>query len=189
MIYLELFLAFLKVGCFSFGGAYSAIPLIRDVVLSYGWITDETLSYMIAVSESTPGPIMINMATYVGSTCGGVLGAMIATFSVSLPAFAIIILIVSLLKNALENKYVNAVLGGLKPCVIGVILAIGIYMLVGTILPELKLGAFDINAAIIAVLIIGIRYGYKLLFKKKMSSITLIVVSAFLGIAAYGIHP
>ena len=58
MIYLELLLGFLKVGCFTFGGAYSAIPLIRDVVLSYGWLSDEELSYMIAVSESTPGPIM-----------------------------------------------------------------------------------------------------------------------------------
>ena len=63
MIYMDLFLAFLKVGCFSFGGAYAAIPLIRDVVLSYGWISDEMLTCMIAVSESTPGPIMINLAT------------------------------------------------------------------------------------------------------------------------------
>ena len=65
MIYLELLLGFLKVGCFTFGGAYSAIPLIRDVVLSYSWLSDEELSYMIAVSESTPGPIMVNLATYV----------------------------------------------------------------------------------------------------------------------------
>ena len=67
MILLELFIGFLKVGCFAFGGAYGAIPLIREVVLSYGWIGEEELSYMIAVSESTPGPIMINMATYIGS--------------------------------------------------------------------------------------------------------------------------
>ena len=63
MIYLDLFLGFLKAGCFAFGGAYGAIPLIRDVVLSYGWLSDETLTYMIAVSESTPGPIMVNLAT------------------------------------------------------------------------------------------------------------------------------
>ena len=73
MIYLELFLGFLKVGCFAFGGAYGAIPLIRDVVLSYGWLSDETLTYMIAVSESTPGPIMVNLATYVGSSQAGML--------------------------------------------------------------------------------------------------------------------
>ncbi len=75
MICLELLLGFLKVGCFAFGGAYGAIPLIRDVVLSYGWIGDEMLTCMIAVSESTPGPIMVNLATYVGSTQAGFWGA------------------------------------------------------------------------------------------------------------------
>ena len=87
MIYLELFLGFLKVSCFAFGGAYGAIPLIRDVVLSYGWISDETLTYMIAVSESTPGPIIVNLATYIGNTQGGLLGALVATLGVVLPCF------------------------------------------------------------------------------------------------------
>lgn len=74
MIYFDLILGFLKVGCFAFGGAYGAIPLIRDVVLNYGWLTDEELTYMIAVSESTPGPIMVNLATYIGSTQAGLPG-------------------------------------------------------------------------------------------------------------------
>ena len=68
-------MGFLLIGCFSFGGAYGAIPLIREVVLYFGWLDDEKLSYMIAVSESTPGPIMVNMATYIGSAKGGVPGA------------------------------------------------------------------------------------------------------------------
>ena len=85
MIYLSLFWAFLRVGCFAFGGGYGAIPLIRDVVLSNGWMSDESLANMIAISESTPGPIMVNMATFVGSTQGGVLGALVATFAVVLP--------------------------------------------------------------------------------------------------------
>mgnify|MGYP001771506843 FL=1 len=72
MIYLDLLIGFLKVGLFSFGGAYGAIPLIRDVVLSYGWLDDEMLTYFIAVSESTPGPIMVNLATYIGSSQGGI---------------------------------------------------------------------------------------------------------------------
>ena len=72
MIYLDLFLGFLKVGCFSFGGAYGAIPLIRDVVISYGWLSDEMLTYIIAVSESTPGPIMVNLATYIGISQAGI---------------------------------------------------------------------------------------------------------------------
>ena len=88
MIWLALFLGFLRVGAFSFGGAYGAIPLIRDVVISYGWMDDEVLSYMIAVSESTPGPIMVNVATYIGNTQGGLPGAILATAAVVLPAFA-----------------------------------------------------------------------------------------------------
>ena len=85
MIYLELFMAFLEIGMFSFGGAYGAIPLIRDVVLAHGWLEDEALTYMIAISESTPGPIMVNMATYIGSSQGGILGAFLATLGVVLP--------------------------------------------------------------------------------------------------------
>ncbi|MGX8685044.1 MAG: chromate transporter, partial [Lachnospiraceae bacterium] len=77
MIFFDLLIGFLKVGLFAFGGAYGAIPLIRDVVLSYGWIEDEMLTYMIAVSESTPGPIMVNLATYVGSSQAGFRGALI----------------------------------------------------------------------------------------------------------------
>jgi chromate transporter len=99
MIYLELFLGFLKVSCFAFGGAYGAIPLIRDVVLSYGWISDETLTYMIAVSESTPGPIIINLATYIGNTQGGLLGALVATLGVVLPCFVIIVLITAVMSK------------------------------------------------------------------------------------------
>lgn len=129
MIYLNLFLGFLKVGCFAFGGAYGAIPLIRDVVFYYGWLSDEMLTYMIAVSESTPGPIMVNLATYVGSSQAGLLGAAIATFAVVLPSFVIILLTMVLLNSALKNKYVQVILRGLKPCIIGIILATGCFML------------------------------------------------------------
>ena len=124
MIYTELFLGFLKVGCFAFGGAYGAIPLIRDVVLSYGWLSDEMLTYMIAVSESTPGPIMVNMATYIGSSQAGFFGAVLATLAVVTPSFFIILLITALLNNVIKNPYVQAVLRGMKPCVIGIVLAL-----------------------------------------------------------------
>ena len=119
MIYLELFVGFLKVGLFSFGGGYASIPLIRDVVMSYGWLSEDMLTYMIAVSESTPGPIMVNLATYVGITQGGMLGAFVATFAVVLPAFFIIIAIVAFLSRVIENPYVAAVMQGLKSCVYG----------------------------------------------------------------------
>ena len=112
MIYLDLLLGFLRVGCFAFGGAYGAIPLIRDVVLSYGWMDDDALAYMIAVSESTPGPIMVNLATYVGSSQAGLPGAILATLAVVLPSFIVILLITASLKNLLKHRLVQAALRG-----------------------------------------------------------------------------
>ena len=186
MIYLDLFLGFLKVGLFAFGGAYGAIPLIRDVVLSYGWLSDEALSYMIAVSESTPGPIMVNLATYVGSTEAGFLGALVATLAVVLPSFIIILLITALLKNALKNKYAQAVLRGLKPSVIGIVLAMGVYMLVKNCLME---DTFKMNLrSIVITAVLGIvAVLYKYFSKKKMSPIIMIVISSLLGMFVYAI--
>ena len=128
MIYIDLLIGFLEVGLFSFGGGYAAIPLIRDVVTAHGWLDDEMLTYMIAVSESTPGPIMVNLATYVGSAKAGILGAVTATAAVVFPAFILIVIIVRLASNLVKNSYVQAALGGLKPCIIGIILATGICM-------------------------------------------------------------
>lgn len=185
MIYLELFLGFLQVGCFSFGGAYAAIPLIRDVVLSYGWLEEETLLYFIAVAESTPGPIIVNLATYVGSSQGGILGAAIATLTVILPAFLIILGIVSIMDRFLKNPYVKAVMDGLKPCVAGIVLAIGGYMLLENVLPTDS--GFEWQPLAITLVLAGLSVGSHLIRKKKVAPIPLIVISALLGIAVYGI--
>ena len=184
MIYLELLLGFLQVGCFAFGGAYGAIPLIRDIVLSYGWLDDEALTYMIAISESTPGPIMVNMATYIGSSQGGFWGAVIATTAVVLPAFIIILLVMILLKTVLDHPYVQAVLKGLKPCIIGIILATGTDMVLSNVLPQFipdwkALGL----TAVLAVILFGSKYG----LKKKLSPISLICIAAVLGMIVYGV--
>ena len=150
MIFLDLFLGFLKVGCFTFGGGYSAIPLIRDVVLSYGWLSDERLTYMIAIAESTPGPIMVNLATYVGSSQAGFAGAVLATLAVVLPSFFIIILVTGVLRNFLKSKYVQVALQGMKPCIVGIILSTGVFMtLRHCFLSSGK--AFDIRAASVDV--------------------------------------
>ena len=185
MIYLDLFLGFLKVGCFAFGGAYGAIPLIRDVVISYGWLSDEMLTYMIAVSESTPGPIMVNLATYIGSSQAGFLGAVIATLAVVLPSFLIILSVTALLKTALKNKYVQAILRGLKPCVIGIVLATGIYMMMGNCFGTLFAIKVNVRSLIITVLLFASMFGYKYFAKKKLSPILLIVISAIAGIIVY----
>ena len=186
MIYLDLFLGFLEVGCFAFGGAYGAIPLIRDIVLSYGWLSEETLTYMIAVSESTPGPIMINLATFVGNTQAGVLGAIIATAAVVLPSFIIILLVTAALKTMLKNKYVQAVLRGLKPCIIGIILATGTYMIAQNCYSLSSGTVFDIKAILLTIVLAGIMFGSKPVLKKKMSPILFIFISAVLGIGFYG---
>ena len=183
MIYIELFLGFLKVGCFAFGGAYGAIPLIRDVVLTYGWIDEE----MIAVSESTPGPIMVNLATYIGSNQAGFLGAVIATLAVVTPSFLIVLLITTLLQNVLKNRYAQAILRGLKPCVIGIVLATGIYMVVSNCVGAISDVKLSVQAITITAVLILLMIGYKHIAKKKLSPIILIVLSAVAGMVVYGV--
>lgn len=182
MIYLDLLIGFLKVGCFSFGGAYGAIPLIRDVVLSYGWLDDEILTYFIAVSESTPGPIMVNLATYIGSSQAGIPGALIATTAVVIPAFVIILLIMILLKTALKNPYVQAVLDGIKPCIVGIIAATGIDMIYENCISDASL---DMKAIGITIFLGIIAVLHKVIKKKNISPIILIAISAVTGIAVY----
>lgn len=182
----ELFLGFFRVGCFAFGGAYGAIPLIRDVVLSHGWMDDETLTYLIAVSESTPGPIMVNLATYIGSTQAGFWGAAAATSAVVLPAFVLILLITAVLKSTAENPYVKTVLGGVKPCIAGIVLATGVYMVANRCI--LREGAFlegDGRAVLLTAVLESILAvsGRR---KKKISPIMLILLSACLGSVVYG---
>ena len=186
MIVPELFIGFLKVGCFSFGGAYGAIPLIRDVVLSNGWLDEEMLTYMIAVSESTPGPIMVNLATYVGSSQAGIFGSLAATLAVVLPSFVIILLVTALLTALLKSPYVQAVLRGMKPCMAGIILATGVYMIVRNGL-AVRDGALLIRPLVLTLALGAIYFGSRKIKKGGISPILLICVSAAAGIAAYGL--
>ena len=186
MIYLDLLIGFLKVGLFAFGGAYGAIPLIRDVVLSYGWLDDEMLTYMIAVSESTPGPIMVNLATYVGSSQAGFPGALIATAAVVLPSFIIILLIMALLKKLLKNPYVQAILRGMKPCIIGIILATGLYMILHNCVDSSIQFSLNTTAIIMTVVLSAVYFGSGKILKKGISPIGLIGISAVAGIIIYG---
>lgn len=182
MIYLKLFLEFFKVSCFTFGGAYGAIPLIRDMVLGNGWLSEERLSYMIAVSESTPGPIMVNMATYVGADQAGFAGALIATFAVVLPAYLIIVLVTGILKTAIKNPNVQAVLRGLSPCVVGIVTATGLWMTIRNCFPR---SGPEFTALLISGLLAAALILYPKITKKKLSPIGLILISAALGILLY----
>ncbi|MBO4452622.1 MAG: chromate transporter [Clostridia bacterium] len=187
MIFLELLAGFLEIGMFSFGGAYSAIPLMREVVLAYGWISEEQLSYMIAVSESTPGPIMINLATYVGAEAGGVPGAVIATLAVILPAFLIVIVLTLLLKKLVENPLFKSVLGSLKACVTGIILATGAYMIFTNCFGSVKGFAPDLTAIIFTSALALIYFGSKKIVKNGLTPILLICIAGVAGIFVYGL--
>ena len=182
MTYLELLWGFLKVGLFSFGGAYGAIPVIREVVMEYGWVSEEKFAYLLAISESTPGPIMVNTATYIGNEVGGIWGSMLATFMVCLPAFAIILIFSMIFKNFLKKPFVAAILDGIKPCIIGIIAATGLHMIIENCFAEGISFTANWQTFVITSLLLATMFVYKKLRKKALSPILLICVAAVLGI-------
>ncbi len=184
MIYLELFYEFFKIGLFTFGGGYAMIPLVREVVVDKNWLAEADFYSFIGVCESTPGPVAINMATYIGSIQGGILGSVCATLGVVLPSFLIILLIASILHKFTENKYFKNFIRGVKPIVIALILSTGILLLVECIGLNIEQMTFDLKivSTIVFVLIVGIYFGALKLFKKKLSTIYLIIIAAGLGI-------
>ena len=191
MIYLELFLNFLKIGLFTFGGGYAMISLIRETALGHGWLDEAALLDMIAVSESTPGPIAVNMATFVGSTQAGIPGALAATIGVVLPSFIIILVISALIRNLLKYKGVQAFLGGVRPCVVGLILGTAAVLFFGTLFGISEIGkpvTIDIRGLIIFAVLWITAIVYKKFAKKKPSPILMILLSAFLGMILYSIQ-
>ncbi len=189
-IYLHLFLTFLEIGAVSFGGGYGMLPLIREKVLSNGWLTEEQLLNMLAVSESTPGPIAVNMATFIGSSQGGVLGSLLATLGVVLPAFIIIITISAILKNLLKYAGVNAFLGGIRPVVAALIVGVAATMFLSTFFNFSTVkDSFKIDLPALAIFAVVAAVGalWKKFKKKKVSPIILILISAALGMAIYSI--
>ena len=188
MIYLTLFFEFFQIGLFTFGGGLAMIPLIEDVVVKHAWLTEAEFYNFVGVCESTPGPIAINMATYIGSLQGGILGSIAATLGVVLPSFLIILLIAAVLKNMTENKFFKGFVRGVKPIVVGLIASMGCMLLIKAVgFVSVTKFKFDIVSAIILGLIFLIFFVYWLLKKKKLSAIKLIIISAFLGIVVSGI--
>ncbi len=181
MILWELFLGFLRVGCFAFGGAYSAIPLIREIVLSYGWLTEDALAGMIAISESTPGPIMVNLATYVGMEQAGVPGAVIATFAVVMPSFVIILLVMAAFRALVKHPLFQSMLAFMKPCIAGIILAAGAYMIIKNVRSSPDKCHINLQAALATVIL----FLSKSLGGKKNRTISpqmLIILGAIIGV-------
>lgn len=183
-IYLQLFYEFFKIGLFTFGGGYAMIPLVRDTAVNNGWLLADEFSSLIAICESTPGPVAINMATYIGSLQGGILGSACATLGVVLPSFLIILLIASLLNKFTENKHFKNFIRGVKPVVTALILSTGLLLLVECI--GINVSTLEVNLKVVALIVfvlVALSYIIVLkVFKKKISSIQLILIAAVLGI-------
>lgn len=142
MLYLKLFIEFFKTGLFAVGGGMATIPFLYDMSAATGWFTEQDLANMIAVGESTPGPIGVNMATYVGYVTGGaqggvsgsILGAVIATLGLVTPSVIVILIIAAFLKSFRDNRYVNDAFYGLRPASAGLIASAGIGVAVSNLL-------------------------------------------------------
>lgn len=126
MTYLQLFLEFFKTGLFAVGGGLATLPFLREMAVKTGWFTEALLADMIAISESTPGPIGVNMATYAGYLAGGLPGAAVATLGLIAPAIIVMLLVAKVLEKFKDNRYVGAVFYGLRPAVTGLIAAAGL---------------------------------------------------------------
>ncbi len=186
-IFLELFLTFLMIGAFTFGGGYAMLPLIQEEVVSKGWITAEAVVDFIAVAESTPGPFAINMATYVGSEMGGVygfggsvLGALCATLGVVAPSFVIILIVAKCYDRFRKSAVVEGCMSGLKPAVVGLIGGAVVSVGAAVFFPAgWALSAFRELSTYLALAITG---GMLVLSFKKVHPILIICISAALGI-------
>lgn len=172
MIYLKLLFSFLKIGLFSFGGGYAMLPMIeREVVDLNGWITQKEFIDIVAISQSTPGPISINSATYIGYKTAGILGSAMATLGTVLPSFIVMLIICKFFLKFKDNKHVDAALSGLRPVVIGLIAAAAI-SLIGESFIDYK-----------SIIIFGVVF--LATFKFKIDPIIMILASGVAGALLY----
>lgn len=184
MIYLKLFLSFFIIGAVSFGGGYGMISIVRDTTLANGWLTESQFINFIAVSESTPGPLAVNMATFVGSSQAGVLGAALATLGVILPAFIIILLISIVLKNLLKHPAVVSILETVRPCTVALILSTALILALDTLFPAYTP---DVKSLAVFVILIFTHLVYNKLTSHAPNPILMILLSAVLGLLFWGL--
>ncbi len=182
MIFLDLFFTFFKIGLFTFGGGYAMLPFIQQEALAHAWLTEEEILDFVAVSESTPGPFAINMATFVGVEKAGVPGGIVATLGVVLPSFIVILIVAKCFIAFQKSKWVNAAMSGIRPAAIG---------LIGAAVCSVFLSVFVTPVAAFADLISydyivsAVIFAFVLfLLLKKKSPILGIGIAAAAGIAA-----
>lgn len=187
----ELFGTFFKIGAFTFGGGYAMVALLEhEFVEEKRWLTREEFLDMVAIAESTPGPLAVNMATFIGASQAGLAGSFAATVGVVLPSFVIILLIAAALHSLMKYAGVNAFLAGVRPCVVAMILATACTMGLST------LGGFttvfggfapDVRALAVFALLSILHFAYKKKTQKAPSPIGMILLSAVLGAVLWSI--
>ena len=182
MIYLQLFYEFFKTGLFAIGGGMATLPFLYDMAERTGWFTAAQIADMLAVSESTPGPIGVNMATYVGFVSGGPVGAVIATLGLVAPSIIVILIVAAFLKSFRDNRYVNAAFYGLRPASTAMVASAGITVVLSALLHEgaAGLAAVDWKAAALAAVLLVLTRWVKP--TKKLHPIVFILASAVVGV-------
>ena len=179
MIYLKLLWVFVKIGVLGFGGGYAMLSLIQhEVVDHYAWMTTTEFADMVAISQMTPGPISINMATYVGYTAGGFFGSLLASFALCLPSIIMVVLIIRLFMNKKTGSFMGHLLKGLKPAIAGLIFAAGLSMMNAQNFVQIGKGENNISI-VICVLAFAASYFF------KANPILLIVLSGAVGFLVY----
>ncbi len=187
MIYIQLFIEFFLTGLFSVGGGMATIPFLEDISARTGWFTHAQLADMVAVSESTPGPIGVNMATYVGYLTAGIPGSVIATLGLVLPSFIVILMVAAFLKAFRNSKYVDRVFYGIRPASTALIAAAGVSVLMLCIV---DVSAFKLSGKIFdlidpkAIILFAVIWVFTNLVKKtkKFHPLVFIAFSAVAGL-------
>lgn len=201
MVFLYLLLAFLLIGLFTFGGGYAMIPLIKETVSRFSWLDEEGFLDMLGLAEVTPGPISINMATYLGSTASGaafgdafwarLVGSALATFGVVLPAFLIMLLVAWFLTRFMNNVWVQGMLDGIKPVAVALILSAGIIIMGDVLFPRFYEGGSHIphmearlGPLLVFALVAINAFLMKKAFHRKIGPIWILVMGAAIGLMA-----
>lgn len=187
MICFTLFITFLKIGAFTFGGGYAMLPLVQSEVISHGWMSAADIVNFIAVSESTPGPFAVNISTYIGMETAGIPGALCATFGVVLPSFIIILIVAKCFAKFKKSVAVDGCMTGLRPAVVGLIASAVISVGMSVFFPNgLSLSVSGSYAFVTSVIVFLIMI---VLIFKKMHPIAIILLSAALGIICGFLQP
>ena len=179
MIYLQLLWVFIKIGVLGFGGGYAMLSLIQhEVVDNYAWMTTTEFADMVAISQMTPGPISINMATYVGYTAGGFFGSLLASFALCLPSIVMVYFIIRLFMNKKGDRLMSNLLKGLKPAIAGLIFAAGLSMMNAQNFVQIGKGENNISIVICVLAFVASYFS-------KANPILLIVLSGVVGYFVY----